>query len=314
MNARVQEWVVDNRAWAPARPRLSVLAPYLHDDPRPLMAALGREAASLGGAVELVLLDDGSGDEALAQAVTEAVNASPLPARSVRLVANEGRSKGRNRLARHARAADLLFLDSDMLPDAPDFLRRYLQLIERQDPAVAFGGFSTLQAPPRREHALHRALASRSDCAPAALRALQPEKYVFTSNLLIRRDVFEAEPFDEGFAGWGWEDVEWGVRVSRRHAIAHLDNPATHLGLDTPEGLARKYEQSGANFGRILNAHPDVIRTYPAYRAARLLRQVPLRGLWRPLLKAVALAEAAPMRLRAFSMRLYRAAIWAEAA
>ena len=66
--------------------------------------------------------------------------------------------------------------------------------------------------------------------------ATAPEKYVFTSNLLIRRDVFDAEPFDAGFVGWGWEDVEWGMRVSRRHPIAHIDNPATHLGLDAGRG------------------------------------------------------------------------------
>ena len=315
MNAMIQEWTVENEAWGKVRhkPRVSVLIPFLNDDPRRLIAALDREAGPLRGAVELVLLDDGTGDDEMAHEITAAVEALKLPARLIRLLANEGRAKGRNRLARHARGQWLLFLDSDMLPDSPDFLRRYVALVRESKPAVVFGGFSLDQAPPRPEHALHRALAMRSDCAPAAVRGLHPEKYVFTSNLLIRRDVFESEAFDEGFRGWGWEDVEWGVRVSRRFAIGHIDNPATHLGLDRPEVIAEKYEQSVRNFARIAASHPDVVRTYPSYKAARLMKKAPLRNMWRPALKALALAGPAPMGLRTFSMRLYRAALCAEA-
>jgi hypothetical protein len=95
--------------------------------------------------------------------------------------------------------------------------------------------------------------------------------------------------------------------------VDHIDNPATHLGLDPAWLIAAKYEQSAANFGRVSRAHPDIVRRYPSHRAARLLKHVPLRGLWRPLLKAVALLDKAPLGLRAFSLRLYRAALCAEA-
>jgi hypothetical protein len=313
VNAPILEWTIDNAAWAGARPRLSALVPFLNDDPRPLLEALDREAARLNGAVEVVLLDDGTEDDDIAADVSLALHRATTPARLVQLLANEGRAKGRNRLARHARAPHLLFIDADMAPDAPEFLARYLDLIDTENPAVVFGGFSLEQAPPRREHALHRRLALRGDCAPAIIRSRQPEKYVFTSNLLVRRDVFEAEPFDEGFKGWGWEDVEWGVRVSRAHRIVHIDNPATHLGLDPAAVIAAKYEQSAANFARIARLHPQVIGGYPSFRAARLMKTVPLRGLWRRITKLLALTEGAPMALRAYCMRLYRAAVCAEA-
>jgi glycosyltransferase involved in cell wall biosynthesis len=313
MNAPVQEWVLDNAAWLKARPTLSVLIPFLNDDPRRLIAALDTEAKALKRKVELVLLDDGAGDDELARNVGEAVQKLKLPARLVQLPRNEGRSMGRNRLARHARARRLLFLDSDMLPDAPDFLARYLELVATSDPPVAFGGFSVDQAPHRPEHRLHRKMALRSDCAPAEIRSVTPEKFVFTSNLLISRKVFEAESFDEGFKGWGWEDVEWGVRVSRNHPILHIDNPATHLGLDAAPIIAMKYEQSAANFARLLRSHPDVVKSYPTYRIARVMKKAPLAAIWRPTLKAIALAETPPLALRAFCMRLYRIAVTAQA-
>jgi GT2 family glycosyltransferase len=309
MSADANVVVLDNAAWRDARPALSVLIPFMRDDPTELLRALDGP----DGAADVVVLDDGTGDDALAGHVAEVVLGMRRPARFIRLLANEGRSKGRNRLAAAARGRHLLFLDSDMLPDTPAFLERWLGLIAARDPAVAFGGFSLIQTPPRREHALHRAMALKSDCLPAAERALAPEKHVFTSNLLVRRDVFDAEAFDEGFAGWGWEDVEWAMRVARKHEIVHVDNTATHLGLDTARDQARKYEQSAANFARVVAAHAEVVCRYPSYRAAKVLKRVPARPVWRPALKAIALADSAPVAARAFAMRLYRAALYAEA-
>lgn len=301
---------VENAAWAGAAPRVSVLIPFFRDDPSQLLLALDKSANS---SVEIVTLDDGSGDAALAARVSETIRAMATPARLIRLPANEGRASGRNMLAGQARGGHLLFLDSDMLPDAPDFLGRWVNLVELKNPAVAFGGFSLDQAPRTRDNAVHRALALRSDCVPVEARRQSPEKYVFTSNLLIRRDIFEAEPFDHQFVGWGWEDVEWGMRVSRRHEILHVDNPATHLGLTPAATIATKFEQSAANFARVVAAHGDIVSNYPSYRVARALKRVPMRGMWRPWLKAAAVQSAGPASLRAFALRLYRAALYAEA-
>jgi glycosyltransferase involved in cell wall biosynthesis len=300
--------ITDNRRWAAARPVLSVLIPFKNDDPRRLLGALDAHPAN----VEVIVLDDGTGDAGRTAEVTAAVEAMSLPARLVTLARNEGRSKGRNRLVSHARGGHFLFLDSDMVPDADAFLDNWVSEAAR-GAEVVFGGFSLIQLEPRPEHALHRAMATHSDCLTAEERRRTPEKYVFTSNLLVRRDVFEAEAFDEGFAGWGWEDVEWGMRVARRWPIGHIDNTATHLGLDTAPAIAAKYEQSAANFARVIAAHPQVVSTYPSYRVARLLKRAPLRHVWRPMLKALALFDSAPVRARAFAMRLYRAALYAEA-
>lgn len=301
--------VHDNALWAGAAPRLSVLIPFYRDDPVRLLTALASNPVE---GVEIVILNDGSGDANLAANVARQTAVLPLPVRFIDNGENQGRAAGRNRLAANARGEWLLFLDSDMLPDTPSFLKTYVALIEAQNPAIVFGGFSLDQAPAVRHHALHRAMALKSDCTPADQRAKAPEKHVFTSNLLVRRDVFEAEPFDAGFAGWGWEDVEWAMRAGRRYPIAHIHNTATHLGLDTAAVIAGKYEQSAANFARVVAAHPDIVAGYPSYRVARLLKRAPFSRVWRPMLKTVALAESLPVRLRDLAMRLYRAALYAE--
>src|SRR5690606_3572735 len=136
-----------------------------------------------------------------------------------------------------------LFLDSDMRPDHRHFLEVWADLVAREDPAVAFGGFSLLHAPDEPRFAVHRALATRSEWVACHVRARQPGNDCYTSNLLVRGDVFQAEAIDAAFAGWGWEDVEWAMRVPRRFRVVHLDNPATPMGLDTADALAAKYGQ-----------------------------------------------------------------------
>lgn len=303
----------DNAAWSQAMPTISVLIPFLRDDPQELLRQLNSEAPALFGAVELILLDDGTADADLTTRLQATIDAVHLPIRLITLATNQGRAKGRNRLTTAARGEAYLFLDSDMRPDTAVFLQSWLRLVTDSAPAVAFGGFSLDQAPTDARFAVHRALSGASECLPASQRTLTPEKYVYTSNLLVRRDVFTAEAFDPGFSGWGWEDVEWAMRVSRRFPVVHIDNPATHMGLDTVEDLARKFDQGAGNFARVVALHPAIVQTYPSYKAARALKRLPALPLARRLMKQAALTTALPIKARAFALRLYRAAVYADA-
>jgi len=301
---------IRNAAFAAVTPRLSVLIPFYRESPLRLLQALATRDPH---EIEVVLLDDGSQRPDITAEIEAAIAGHTLACQLITLARNEGRARGRNRLTEASRGAHFLFLDADMLPDSADFLDRWLA-IAAQDTAVAFGGFSLLQAPFDRATAVHRLMAAHSDCLPANVRARQPGKYVFTSNLLVRRDVFAAEAFDPDFTGWGWEDTEWGMRVAIQYGVIQVENTATHLGLDTTAMLARKYEQSVANFRRVLIRHPEVVRTYPSYRVARMLRRLPLSFLWRPCMKRIALSGLLPAKIRAFALRLYRAALYAEVA
>ncbi len=300
--------ILRNAAYAAAQPKLSVLIPFYKESPIDLLRALQTYAPA---DIEIVLIDDGSQMPEITARVTAFVEASELACELITLTENEGRARGRNRLTTEARGGYFLFLDSDMLPDAPNFLDRWVATM-RANPPVVFGGFSLKQAPDDIRFDVHRVMAGHSDCLDAATRTLTPEKYVFTSNLLIRRDVFAAEGFDPDFTGWGWEDVEWAMRVSARFGVSHIDNPATHMGLDTPQSLARKYEQSVENFARVIRKHPQVVSQYPSYKAAKLLKFVPLISTIRKGIKAVALASIAPVKLRALALRGYRAALYAQ--
>lgn len=290
--------------------RLSVLIPFHRHDPSPLLAAMAQAPRD----VEFVLLDDGSGSAALLANVIAAAERTGAAARIIVWATNRGRAEARNRLVADARGEYVLFLDADMLPDSLRFLRTWLGVIQTQRPYVAFGGLSLARARATPETALHHNLIAQSECQPAQQRTRRGAQAVASANLLVRRDFLCAAPFDAGYSGWGFEDVDWALSAARRAPILHVDNPATHTGLDDVEALMRKSVEGGANFARLAAKHPQPVTRFAAHRAARVLKHAPLRTHLRTVFAWLARDpwSATPMPVRRAAFKLYRASHFAE--
>ena len=300
-----------NPAWPQARPTMSVLIPFLRDSPADLVASLDEQARNLGQAIEIVIFDDGTGNDAMTQALQLLLSGLSTPACLVSSRTNYGRAKARNLLAQQARGSVCLYLDADMRMVSQDFVANWLTFHNDHTPHVAFGGF-VVQDPVDRAFDVHRALATGSDCLTAQERARDPAKHVYTSNLLVRTEVVLKYPFDEAFSGWGWEDVEWALRVSKDNPVSHIDNPAHHSGLDTVEILMDKFRQSVPNFARILARHPEAVMQFKAYKVAGWLNRMGMTAATVWISQRFALLAAAPVPARAFALRLYRAALYAR--
>lgn len=293
-----------------AMPRLSVLTPFHRDDPSALLKRLANAPAG----VEFILLDDGSGCANLLSNVIAASAALAAPVTIVVLKHNLGRAAGRNRLIAEARGEYVLFLDADMLPDSDTFLATWLSVIQHNRPFAAFGGLSVRHAERTPVTALHHSLFARSDCHSVATRSRAPARFTASANLLVRRDVLTTVAFDDSFTGWGWEDVDWALRAAQHAPIHHVDNPATHAGLDSVDTLLRKSAEAGPNFARLAAKHPDAVANFPSFRVAQALKHAPalksLRAFFSWLARDPMLA--APMSLRRTAFKLYRATHYAE--
>jgi len=302
------EDVVSNGVFGEATIRICV--PTWKDGADALLASLIR----LDGAERCTLLifDDGSKDADLSRHLVRQILRYPGPARLITASANKGRATARNRLQALAETDWLLFLDADMRPDDEGFLLRYLELTETlNEPALVPGGFSLKHATPTQETQLHAAQSNTSECVDASVRRKAPGRYVFTSNLMVHRDILNGVSFDPGFVGWGWEDVDWGLQVAERYAIHHIDNPATHLGLDKDAALIEKYGRSGANFARLVTRHSAAMEATPLYKSARLLSRLPGRSGFAWIGRKLALGRGLPLGLRLFGLKFYRAAQYA---
>lgn len=306
------ETVRDNACWADAAPRLSIVIPtYRHNAAsliRSLAETLGAESA------EIIVHDDGSCDDGLLKQLEEAADAAAVPVRIAAARVNRGRSAARNQAIRHARADWLLLLDADMAPDYRNFLTAYFAAIRATTgPALIVGGYSLRQAPFHDRFALHRWQARMSDCVPAAERAKAPARHVFSGNAVVHRRVLEACPFDEAFSGWGWESADWGLRVHAQFPIVHIDNTATHLGLDDDAALMGKYRASGANFALLASRHPRPVGETPLFRATAAARRLPFRPALTAATARIASAHQLPIGLRGRALTAWRALVYAEA-
>lgn len=291
-------------------PTLSVAIPFYRHDPTPLLARLAQAPPE----TEFILLDDGSGSAELLAAVMASAERLHAPVRLVLWAANGGRAAARNRLIAECRGEYVLFLDADMAPESARFLPTWLGVIRTQRPFVAFGGLSLHNVALTPETALHRALFARSDCRDARARARSPAQFTATSNLLVRRDFLKANPFDCGFAGWGFEDVDWALNAAKHAPILHVDNAAAHTGLDDADTLMRKFAEAGPNFARLARKHPNEVSRFVAHRVAQLLRWAPARRVVRRSCEWLARDPrgATPMALRCAAAKLYRTANYAE--
>lgn len=306
------ERIHDNAFWRGAAPRLSVCVPVYRHDVTRLMDALA--ACKSSALVELVFYDDGSGDDDLLNRLESHAGRVPAAIRVVSAMANRGRSAARNATIRHARCDWLLLLDADMLPDGEGFLEAYLDVVDTTwEPAIVVGGYSLNAAPHGKAFALHRWQAEASECLPAAERAKAPGRNVFSSNLLVHKLVLDACPFDERFAAWGWEDTDWGLRAQRWFPVRHIDNTATHLGLDTDAALMAKYASSGPNFVVMTTRHKDEAARMPLYLAAKRFKRLPMRRALKAVAGQMARTRWLPLGLRGRALKVWRALIYAEA-
>ncbi|MBL4595936.1 MAG: glycosyltransferase family 2 protein [Robiginitomaculum sp.] len=292
-------------------PILSVLIPYYHDDPLPVLAAL---LAQLPVGVEVILYDDGTQDEVVNQRIRQVVLTTNHPVQLLICAKNNGRSTARNQLTLAANGQYLLFLDADMQPGNSDFLQIWMNEITNHRPAVVFGGFLVPEQVTHRDQRLHRAISAASDCLSAQQRMKIPAKHVCTSNLLVRRDVLDICTFDSEFVGWGWEDVEWAARAAQYFAITHIDNPAVHLGLESADTLVARYRDSAKNYAKFVKLHPQLAKQLPSYRTAQIAKRIPGLKLFRPVLAALAKDRwhVTPMKLRILAIKLWRAGWYAE--
>jgi glycosyltransferase involved in cell wall biosynthesis len=309
---KTTERVYDNIYWRGAAPRISICVPAYRHDVSALMEAIAGCASS--GLAELIIYDDGSGDPDLLDRIEGHASYTLAAIRVVFAEKNRGRSAARNAATRHARADWILLLDADMLPDDTRFLERYFDTIDAMwEPSIVVGGYSLKASPRNRRVALHRWLFESSECVNAEARRGSPSRYVFASNVLLHRLVLDTAPFDESFAGWGWEGADWGLRAQNWFPVLHIDNTATHLGLDTDEALMGKHARSGANFLLLTRRHPQAARKMPLFRLAKRFKRLPFRKTLTTLTAATARLRILPLGLRGRALKMWRALIYAEA-
>ena len=169
-----------------------------------------------------------------------------------------GRAAIRNDLLSRAIGSYILFLDADVLPDNTDFLETYLACIEKKEPVVCGGVSYRRRILMERKYDFYLYKGKRTEWLPAKKRQLAAWRYFFSANVLIKRSILDRISFDERFSGYGYEDIEWGIRLDKVFGIHQINNTCSHLGLVEKQKAFSRMRSSIDNFMLLQKIHPEV--------------------------------------------------------
>lgn len=262
---------------------LSVLIPIFNHDVNPLVTALDEQLTRAGILYEIILADDCSDNAEYRER-----NASLVQLNNVQYIQNQknmGRAKIRNLLAKKAQYPYLLFIDCDAMVGNQDYIKKYMDGIEKMRPHQAFvinGGIAYRKEKPENQYLLRWYYGKRREEESAEQRNKRPYHHFTPFNVIISKPVFEKIQFDENLTTYGHEDTLFGYQLQQKQIpYLHIDNPLYHEGLDTNEDYLKKirlsidnliYISENQNFNHSFLKENRLLKTYQRCKKLRLAK------------------------------------------
>lgn len=281
-------------------PILSICIPVKDFDVHPLAESLLVEIRSKKLAIEILLVEDGSGEAA------KQLNADLIQEPEISIFyfeANKGRSAARNFLAAQAKAEILLFIDADSLPISVDFITYYLSVIKND--TILCGGTHYSPAYRTRQTQLHWKYGSTREVSSS----LDKEGEGFKSNnFCLYKSVFNTILFNEGLTQYGHEDTLFGIIATKKKIKTEcIDNAVIHTGLENNTAFLDKTEQSIQSLASIVQRNllteEELLLNFRILAAYKKLKDYHLHFILRlflpvqPVIKKILIGFSGPLFL-----------------
>lgn len=227
---------------------ISICIPVFNYDITKLVVVLTKEINCMSEDVELIIIDDGSDDyykELNKKCLRDCIY--------IELSKNIGRSKIRNLFVQHAKNSFLIFLDCDVEIVSNEFLKKYVETIQKNDFDVICGGLVYAKEIPNKTHQLRWLYGIERECRSIDERQKRPYSSFMSSNFLVKKEILQGNPFDERIEEYGHEDTLFGVDMKKAsRKIRHIENPVLHADKENNEIFVLKTEKAVQNLLHIL--------------------------------------------------------------
>ncbi len=210
---------------------ISILIPCYDYSVYNLVCELKNQCDTLAVEYEIICQDDASGSELNRE--NEKIN-TLHNCFFYSNTENLGRGKNRNSLAKKSKFNWLLFLDCDTKPTTALFIQNYLKAIENKENSVVFGGLAYEAIRPQSDQLLRWVYGKKRESIDYLERKKNPYATTLTSNLVIKKSVFEQILFSNSITQYGYEDALFVSDLKKQSIlIEHIDNAVFHLNLET---------------------------------------------------------------------------------
>ncbi|AUC86423.1 glycosyl transferase [Polaribacter sp. ALD11] len=222
---------------------ISVLIPTYKYNCFPFVQELHNQLTEAAIRFQIICLDDGSKPDFNIE--NNGINKlSNSHFRS--LDKNIGRSAIRNLLIKESFFDWLLFLDADGFPKNDNFIQLYVDYIHSKTDFVGFIGGRIHKKEESKN--LRVKFGTDREELSVVLRNKNPYRFLFTSNILLKKSVFNKIKFNEDLKGYGYEDVLLGNSIrDKDYKILHINNPVYHLQIENNTVFINKTKQGLTN-------------------------------------------------------------------
>ena len=217
---------------------LSILIPTYNYNVYPLVTELKSQADALGIAYEILVQDDAS-----TSFLEENTEINLLQHCSYTFNhENLGRGNNINLLNNRAQFDYVLIMEADAFPEKKTYLQDLITSIN-QETQVLFGGVTYPNEKPEKDKLLRWKYGNERESIPLSERLKNPYHFVFTWNLLLKREILSKHYFPYNVKEYGYEDVVFIKQLQENKTpIQHIENRLVHQNTETSLVFINKTE------------------------------------------------------------------------
>lgn len=228
---------------------LSILIPTYNHDVFPLVSELKHQADELAIKYEILVQDDNSQKF---KSENEKINSLSNCHYDI-TTQNIGRGKNINLLCSKANEDYVLIMESDSFPENENYLKNYLDLISK-DTSIIFGGVKYPETVPEKNKLLRWKYGRVRETKSLKKRLKNKYSFVFTWNLLLRKEILLKYPFPEFIREYGYEDAVF-IKKLRLNSVpvTHVENHLIHYNNESSIDFIKKTEKAVNTLHDLIN-------------------------------------------------------------
>lgn len=247
---------------------LSILIPTYNYNVYPLVTELKSQADALDIVYEILVQDDAS-----KSFLEENTEINLLQHCSYTLNhENLGRGNNINLLNNRAQFDYVLIMEADAFPEKKTYLQDLIASINK-DTQVLFGGVTYPNEKPGKEKLLRWKYGNERESVTLMERLKNPYHFVFTWNLLLKKELLSNYHFPYNIKDYGYEDVVFIKQLKENNIpIQHIENRLIHFNTESSLTFIKKTEKAITTLHQLIGNNKLDLKDTKLGKAYRIIQ------------------------------------------